>query len=356
MADWPIIGHTRTVNLLRRRLRQGRVAHALLLAGPPGVGKATLARAYAQALNCLGDPGALDAAPAAGVYRDAPCGRCRNCSRIARDTYPDVEWVSLERQAAEVSAAGGRMGANKELSIETVRTLEKSINLRPYEGHWRVAILEDAEHLSLAAANALLKTLEEPPSYTVLILLADDPGAVLPTILSRCLVEPLRPLPPATVERALQEGWGVAPAQARLLAALAGGRLGWAVTMAQQPERLAARAETLSVIAGLPAQDLPGRFAFAAELAAQFAPNRRQVFDILALWAGWWRDLLLVRAGSVHLVQNTDRLETLERAAPGYDQGQIVAFLAALETARQQLDQNINPRLALENLVLQLPA
>src|SRR5689334_25122788 len=106
MTDWPIVGHERTVAVLRRDLRQGQVAHALLLAGPPGVGKRPLACAYAQALNCLGDPGALeDTTPAQG-YRDVPCGRCRNCVRIARDTYPDVEWFSLARQAADAAGAG----------------------------------------------------------------------------------------------------------------------------------------------------------------------------------------------------------------------------------------------------------
>jgi DNA polymerase-3 subunit delta' len=354
MTDWPIVGHTRIVEMLRRDLRQGRVAHALLLAGPPGVGKRPLARAYAQALNCLGVPGALEDTTPAHGYRDIPCGRCRNCVRIAHDTYPDVEWFSLERQAAD-AATQGRSGANKELSIETVRTLERSVSLRPYEGHWRVAILEDAEHLSLSAANALLKTLEEPPSYTVLILLADDPGALLPTIRSRCRVDVLRPLPRPVVERALQEQWAIAPAQATLLAALAGGRLGWAVAMGLHPDRLLARQELLTTLAGLGQQDLPDRFAFAAELAGRFAANRAAVFDLLALWAGWWRDLLLVRAGVGDLVQNTDRIDTLRRLAPAYDQAQIVAFLAAIEAARQALDQNLNPRLVLESLVLQLP-
>lgn len=356
MTDWPIVGHARIVEMLRRDLRAGRVTHALLLAGPPGVGKRPLARAYAQALNCLGDPGALDDSTPVGVYREVPCGRCRNCVRIARDTYPDVEWFSLARQAADAAAAGGRVGANKELSIETVRTLERSVSLRPYEGHWRVAILADAERLSLSAANALLKTLEEPPSYTVLILLADDPGALLPTILSRCRIAVLRPLPRPVVERALLDQWGIAPAQATLLAALSGGRLGWAVDMGLHPERLLARQDLLTTLADLAQQDLPGRFAFVATLAEQFSRNRPAVFDALALWAGWWRDLLLVRAGAVTLVQNTDRLDALRRQAPGYEQGQIVTFLAALEAARQGLDQNLNPRLVLESLVLQLPS
>ena len=347
MADWPFVGYESTVAMLRRGLREERVA------GPPNVGKHTLARLYAQALNCLGDPAAAGA-PLAGPL-DAPCDRCRNCARIARDTYPDVEWFGLARQAEEARAFTGRVGANRDISIETVRALEKSLSLRPFEGRRRVAIIEEADRLSLPAANALLKTLEEPPSYAVLILLATDPAALLPTIVSRCRVEMLRPLPAARIEAALQLRWGVEAERAHLLAGLAGGRLGWAVSMAAQPEQLAARATTLTLLAGLAAQDLPGRFAFAAELAGQFGANRARVFDVLALWAGWWRDVLLVRAGTVRLVQNADRLELLRRAAGAYDQQQIVIFLAALDTARQQLEQNINPRLALESLVLQLP-
>ncbi|HMA36989.1 MAG TPA: DNA polymerase III subunit delta' [Chloroflexia bacterium] len=348
---WPVIGHQAAVTLLRRALAGGHPAHAYLLVGPPQIGKATLARLFAQALHCQGDPATL-AAAAAPAPRDIPCGRCRACLRIARGTYPDVDWYSLARQAAEPEQQGR---VNKELTIGTIRALTGSLSLRPYEGSWRVAVVEDADTLSLPAANALLKTLEEPPPYAVLLLLAADPGGLPATILSRVQVLALRPLARAEVAGALRAR-GIAAEQADLLAAISGGRLGWALDTAAHPERLAERAALLDVLAALPAADLPARFAFAAELAGAFARDRPGVFDTLTQLALWWRDLLVVRAGCPGLVLNTDHLPLLTQQAAPYSLRQIGAFLSAITAAQEQLAQNVSPRLALEGLLLNMPA
>ncbi|MGI8586908.1 MAG: ATP-binding protein [Chloroflexia bacterium] len=346
-GEWPVVGHGAAVGILRRALT-GRLAHAYLLIGPPQSGKATLARLFAQALFCTGDPAALGEE---GRQPDVPCGRCRNCTRIARGVYPDVDWYSLARQAAEPEQQGK---VNKDLSIGTIRALQSGLSLRPYEGEWRVAVLEDADAMSLPAANALLKTLEEPPPYAVLLLLAADPSTLPTTIPSRSQIVTLRPLGREVIAAALRER-GTAPARAELLAALSGGRFGWAAEAAAHPERLASRDEQLDSLAALPAADLPARFAWAADLAAGFSQNRPVVFDALTQLAIWWRDLLVVRVGAPSLVQNTDRLPALEKAAGRLSPQQIGSFLAAVTAAQEQLSQNVSPRLVLESLMLAMP-
>jgi DNA polymerase III subunit delta' len=348
IAGWPVVGHAAAVALLRRALASGHPAHAYLLTGPPQIGKATLARLFAQALLCQGDPTALDDAPRP---LDVPCGRCQACRRIARGVFPDVDWYSLARQAAEPEQQGR---VNKELSIDTIRRLQGSLGLRPYEGRWRVAVVEDADSLSLPAANALLKTLEEPPAYAIILLLAADPGSLPSTIASRTQIVPLRPLARAEVESALRVR-GVPDEAATLLAALSGGRLGWALDTAAHPERLAERADLLDALAALAAADLPARFAFAAELAGRFSADRRGVFETLTQLALWWRDLLLVRLGCPDLAQNTDRIAQLEALGAPLSPAQIGAALGAVGRAQEQLEQNVSPRLALESMLLAFP-
>jgi DNA polymerase-3 subunit delta' len=346
---WPVVGHQAAVAQLRRALAGGHLAHAYLLIGPPQVGKATLARLFAQALNCQGAPDALDGG--ADRAPDVPCGRCRPCRLIARGTYPDVDWYNLARQAADPEQQGR---VNKELSIATIRALQASLSLRPYESRWRVAVVEEADTLSLPAANALLKTLEEPPPYAVILLLAADPGNMPQTILSRVQAIPLRPLSRADVAAALR-AQGIAEDQATLLAAISGGRLGWAVETAAHPDRLADRADLLDALARLPAADLPARFAFAADWAGRFAADRQGVFDMLTQLAVWWRDMLVVRVSCADLVQNTDRVAALEQSAAPFTPRQIGAFVRAVTVAQEQLEQNVSPRLALESLLLAMP-
>ncbi|MDQ2809411.1 MAG: DNA polymerase III subunit delta' [Chloroflexota bacterium] len=373
VPGWPVVGHAAAVELLHRALAHSHPAHAYLLTGPAQIGKATLARLFAQALFCQGDPlagladtGAAGSASAVDPqsathegnptgFRNPqsaiPCGRCRACTLIARGTYPDVDWYSLARQGAEPEQLGR---VNKELSISTIRSVQGSLALRPYEGRWRVAVVEDADTMSLAAANALLKTLEEPPPYAVLLLLAADANDLPPTIVSRVQLIPLRPLSRAAMAVALRAA-GVAEAQATLLAAIGGGRLGWALDTAHHPERLVERSELLDLLAALPAADLPARFAFAADLAARFSADRAAVFATLTQLALWWRDLLVVRVGAADLVLNTDRRSALAATAAGLTPRQIGAFLAAVTATQQQLGQNVSPRLALESLMLAMP-
>src|SRR4030042_2469284 len=203
---WRVIGHPRAVELLDNSLKRERLSHAYLFVGPAHVGKMTLAVSLAQALNCEAE--------------DPPCGECQACRRIEAGKHADVQVIGLtyDRNAA------GRL--RTEISIDQIRELQHTASLPPYEGRKKVFIIDGAECLNMEAANCLLKTLEEPPSYVLLILLAVNDRVLLPTIVSRCQRIELGPLSCDLVERTLIEREGIAPEKARVLARLCGGGIG----------------------------------------------------------------------------------------------------------------------------------
>jgi len=337
--SWGIIGHEWAVEQLGRSIRAGSDAHAYLLAGPAGVGKALIALRLAQALNCETSPG-------------DPCQTCRSCRRIARGNHPDVRVAGMETQAAGLKA--DEAARQKELKIGTVREWQRDIALKPYEGRRRALILHDAERLNEEASNAMLKTLEEPPPFATLVLVANS-SDLLPTIVSRCRVLRLRPLPRRRVAEALAAR-GLAPEDANLLAAWSGGRIGWALGMVERPDDLAQRQEQLDALITMAGENRAAAFRWAEQRAKEFRGGEQEaVFTWLELWQGWWRDVLLTAAGCPEGVVNVDRRPDLERAARSYSLPQIYAFASRVGTAAQQLRENGNPQLVLENVLLHLP-
>ncbi len=322
-AAWPVIGHEWAVDLLRRAIISRRLSHAYLLAGPAHAGKTTLALAFAQALLCERQSG-------------TPCGECRVCRRIRQGRYPDVQVIAAEKNT---------------IQIDQVRTLQADAALAPGEGAYRVFIIREIERATLPAANALLKTLEEPPPHVILVLTCVRPDQVLPTIQSRCQVLPLRPLPLGQVESALRRRWSVADERATLLARLSAGNLGWAVQALSDPKLWEQRGQRLDELAALTAQNDFARLVYAEKLT-RGAENAEQT---LGLWAMWWRDVLLVQQGLDDAVVNFDRLDDLHRQSALYEAGQVQAAVADVTATLRRLRANVNPRLALDVLVLRLP-
>jgi DNA polymerase-3 subunit delta' len=237
------------------------------------------------------------------------------------------------------------------MKIDQIRDLQRELSLSPVEARMRVAIFVDFDRATPEAMNALLKTLEEPPSSVVLIVLAPEADVLLPTIVSRCQVIALRPLTAAQVRGALIDRWGVDAGRADLLSHLSGGRMGWAVEAARDASILEKRATRLDDLRRLLSASRVERFAY-AEALARHAPDARETID---LWRTWWRDVMLVAAGSAAGATNADRREEIESIAARLDVQQARAAAEACSRALWQLDRNAVPRLVVEVTLLQLP-
>jgi DNA polymerase-3 subunit delta' len=331
---WNIIGQERAVSLLKHGLESGGLSHAYLFIGPPHVGKMTLALNLAQALNCE-----------AG---DGPCLECDSCRKIAAGGHSDVQVIGLDYNEDEDTE-------RKQIRNEQIDGILHDASLPPFEGKNKVFIIDGAELLSIGAANRLLKTLEEPEDKVTFILLAADENRLLQTIVSRCQRIELQPMSIAEETQALTERLSIEPARARLLAGLSHGCPGWAITAANDAKIIEQRDNELDQIAGIIKGDYEARFAYVARLAAGFTQNRQAIYNTLDTWRDWWRDMMLVRLDCADMITNTDRKEELVKMSGNYNLSSIRDFIQSIAAAGLQLKQNVNQRLALEVLMLDIP-
>ena len=328
---WRILGHSRLVVQLEAALARNSLAHAYLAVGPPHTGKLTQALDIACAANCQAESG-------------RPCGQCSQCRRILAGQHADVQVMGVPKEASR-----------KEIPIDAVREVERQASLMPFEGRCRVIIVEEAERMSPPAANALLKTLEEPPEHVLFVLTSAQEEALLPTVRSRCQRLELRCLPYDALVEALMRDHGVSQEDAQRLARLARGCAGLALRLAAQPRLLEERRQAMERVARVSEAGLSERFKYAAEVATAFSRDREEARETLHLWLQWWRDILLVREGVSSHVHNVDGMESLKGQAARYATGQVLESIKAVRDTLDALEQNANPRLALENLMMALP-
>jgi DNA polymerase III subunit delta' len=328
--NWGLIGHEWAVQMLKQHLTHASVRHAYLFSGPPGLGRRTLALRLAQALNCP-QP----------VAPGEPCGKCKTCQQIERMQYADLAVIQAEKE-------GGT------LKVEQIRSLRQSLVLKPYQGKYRVALFLRFQEANASASNALLKTLEEAPAHVVLILTADTPEQLLPTITSRCEILRLRPLPVETVETFLKER-GADEITARLLAHVSGGRPGYALRLMQDKETLAFRSQRLEDLQNLLQSTRRRRFTYAGKLTDRKNEAKERFRETLLFWLSFWRDVMLRASGSEAPLANVDYSAQIESLAGKLSLAEARKLVNAGEEAIDKLERNVNPRLLAEVLLLDWP-
>ena len=338
-----MIGHEAAEAWLRRALQTDRLAHAYLITGPRSVGKRTFALEIAQAVNCL-----------APEVDDRPDRTCQQCRLIERGVHPDVRVV---KRAPERRMIAMRASGSPREYADNVEFIQADAQLRPVMGRRKVYLIVYAEELAEDAGNRLLKTLEEPPPFVLFLLTAIERGGVLPTIASRCQELRLRPAPRGQLATALED-LGVESERALQLAALAGGRQGWAVNAARDP----ALFEQQRVFAQQLVEALRGsrvdRLVRARALSERWYGHPDTVRETLRVWMSWWRDVLLVQLGLLNRIVHLEGSErdALQSAAASVSHGSAREAAAAIQQTLADLDTNVNARLALDLLLLRLPA
>lgn len=323
MAFADILGHERIVEVLKRSLRTGKIAHAYLFEGNSGCGRKKTALALIQALFCRALP-------------DDACGVCPSCRKVAAGNHGDIHIIEP-------------LPDKRDISIEQLRAMQRELSLRPYEAPRKVCIIEPAERMSVNAANSLLKTLEEPPGNALIILLTENAGMLLPTIRSRCQLMRFSHLPPEHV-RTLLEKTGIDPGTASLLAPMSGGSMQQALEL--DNEELSARREVvLSALARLDINQIATVFDSSEELSG----NRDETLELLDMMLSFFRDAVHLAAGSGDIL-NLNARPAIEAIARRRSLPRNLELLGNIHETKRAVQRNANAKLALDHLFMNMAA
>jgi DNA polymerase-3 subunit delta' len=330
--SWNILGHDWAARLLAQHIATDQVHHAYLFTGPAGVGRRTLAVQFAQALNCLRPP-------APGQF----CGSCRMCKQIKKMQQADLAVVQRTQERTRIL-------------IDQVRELQHTLILKPYESKYRIGLLLNLDEASEEAQNALLKTLEEPPTHAGLLDTAESPEAVLPTIASRCEVLRLRPLSLDQLETALKDVTLLPPDEAHLLAHISQGCPGTALNLHEHPELLEKRHVWMDDAVHMLYAPTRERFAYANTLHQQRRDKDREAtLQIYLIWLSLWHDLLTATAKADTPLINLDFEKQIREMASHLDLIRSQHCAANLQQALDQMSSNPNPLLQTEALLMDWP-
>jgi DNA polymerase-3 subunit delta' len=322
MAFSEIIGHQKPLETLRAALASGRLHHAYLFLGPEGVGKRTIGLSLAQAIHCK-------------EMDNDSCGHCANCLRIQSGNHPDVRMI--------VPLAG-----KKEISIQQIRTIEKELSFRAFSGK-KIAIIDPATLMNMPAQNALLKTLEEPPRDSLLILVASNAGGLLPTVRSRCLRIAFGPLPRDLIADYLAAQQTMAREDARLVAAMSMGSLGMALDLGRE-ELVEQRRNWIETMCSL----TPGNYQTALSAAEALSSSREESLRFLAWVETWYRDLLIYNVtGDARELINLDLVAKIQRQSAAGNAERILLALSHAAGAAARVQRNLNRRMILEELLME---
>ena len=328
-----IIGQERAVRFLKQVIAGEKIPHAYLFVGIPGIGKTTTALALTRVINCR--------EPA----NEEGCGRCPSCRQIMSGNFPDLERLDPDGNT---------------IKIEQIRQLSRTFGFKPVSGKYRVSIIQRANRMTEEAANAFLKTLEEPPERNILILNVTEPLDLLQTIVSRCQKVPFRPIPGHLVADWLKENERLDDDQALLLAKISEGSLGRAIEMSRG-DFLELRQDYLFKLINLPELSSDRILEMVLEYAGkekkkELDPSGTEgILGLLSVWKTWYRDLLLVNSGGPEkLLLNIDFSHKLKKTAKNSNMNNLIESFRVLDTAQRDLLRTRNLDLVMENAGLTL--
>ncbi|PKM81478.1 MAG: DNA polymerase III subunit delta' [Firmicutes bacterium HGW-Firmicutes-14] len=318
-----IISHSRTKKLLLNVLNENRVAHAYLFHGPQGVGKRSIASAFAAGILCPESTG------------DA-CGTCSVCTRVLENKFPDFS----------IMAAQGN-----NIKIEQIRELQRNAQFKPYAAGKKVYIIDGAEHMTRDAANCLLRILEDPPPDTVFLLITANLYSLLPTIISRCQMVSMTKAPAGEIEQMLIESRHIDPEKARLLALLSDGLPGKALEMAGDEDE----SELRKTVFQLNEKINLGNVGELLKTAEELEKNREKLPGILEQMLLWYRDKLIwSKTGDEQLILNVDKIDLLKKGSGDQTWKPAARSIEEIFAAKNRISQNANIRLTLEVLLMRL--
>jgi len=325
-----VLGHDHAKRHLMRALQDGLVSHAYMIEGPQGVGKRTLAGAFIHALLCED--------PQQGPDLFDACGRCGNCRLLDHGSHPDVVFLRPE-------------DGKKAISVQQIRAgLVSDIEVYPYRSSHKIYVIEEADKLGISAQNAMLKTIEEPPAYAVILLLCENAASLLPTILSRCVKISLQPLSGELIEKALKDR-GISEGDAGIFASFAQGCLGRALALAEDENFASLRNELFAFLGRIP-EATPLEMLRGTSVFSDYKAYTDTIFDLLEIWQ---RDVSVYHeTKDPDLLLCRDRLPEIEAASAYYTSDKIANIGASIRDIRRKLDQNANPALALDCLMIRL--
>ncbi len=320
-----IVGHEQIKEHMQAAIRDKKPFHAYLFQGEEGVGKEALARTFAAGLQCQSES------------TDKPCKECVSCRQMESGNQPDVIWVTREKAS---------------LGVDEIREqLCNTMDIKPFSSPYKIYLVPEAEKMTEAGQNALLKTIEEPPEYGIVILMTSNISALLPTIQSRCLTMEFRPLSTAVVESFVKEHCQVPDYQARASAAFAQGNLGKAMRYAKSEDFIERKDHIISLLRHVEQMDLSEMLAVIKDLGTR----KDEVRDYIDLMVLWYRDVLLFKATKdINQLLFQDEASYISREASHRSYEKIEEILQAFEKAKVRLRANVNFDITMELMLLTL--
>ena len=357
VVGWTTFGHPGATRLLSRSSESGRLAHAYLITGPDKVGKRTLAIDIACMVN---SEAVVDMF---GTADSIDLATSHQAERIRKGIHSDVRIIDVNTELEKDSKGSGSGGdsegsgrrGRQNISINHIRDLIRDSATKPFEGMSKVFIIDDAQRMTIEAANTLLKTLEEPPDDTLIILTSPTDEALLETVVSRCQRIDLRPVDPEVIESELIERFEAEESQARSLSRLARGCPGWAIDALNDSTIVDGHNQAVLRFAEIVTGNIEERFRYARQTGGQFWRDRDAVLAEMQRWLEWWRDIAMMRHKLDDHVTNTEWAELLSEIANQMKESQISAAVTSIQDATLALEANAVPQLTFEVLMLDLP-